>query len=93
MEIVYEIITPCYVVHRIASEAITANVRTIIIKKHYWFLGFEWDSYHIKQYVPYIPQPCLSYDTAKDSNKKLSMLAKEDKCRAKYEILKLKSKT
>lgn len=90
MEIVYETTTPCYIVHRVASEIHTAHVRTVIIKKRHWFFGFEWDSYHIKQYVPYIP--CPTYDAGRDSNKKLSMLAREDKCRAKYEILKLKSK-
>ena len=89
MKIVYENITPCYIVHRVASEILSVHVRTVIIKKHHWFFGLEWDSYHIKQYVPYIP--CPTYDAGRDSNKKLSMLAKEDKCRAKYELLKLKS--
>ena len=89
MEIVYEQNTSCSVMIRSCGYR-TVNIKTIIIKKHYWFFGFEWDSYHIKQYIPYNNDPF--YDGEYNSNKELYILATQDRHNAEYEILKLKSK-
>ena len=63
-------------------------IRTYIIKKHHWLFGIEWDTYTIKQQIPYIENPY--YDGERNSNRELALRAKIDYQNAQFELDKLK---